>query len=100
MASDVLELHGNAQTIERMLNSEILQRWSHDEESEFHEVGKLGKAESLKFGGAQDTPWARYVQEVRQAGRAKKGPRKKKGKKKANGPEEKKWTKVKRRKTK
>ena len=65
--TEILELHGNLPTKERMLSSEILKRDTSDPKSPFHgkKNAKRAKAELTKYAGKRNTPWAKALEKTR-----------------------------------
>jgi hypothetical protein len=65
--AEILELHGNLPTEQRMIASEILQRDTSDPKSPFHgkKNAKRAKAELTKYAGKRNTPWAKQLEKER-----------------------------------
>ena len=65
--AEILELHGNLPTEQRMIVSEILQRDTSDPKSPFHgkKNAKRAKAELTKYAGVRNTPWAIALEKSR-----------------------------------
>jgi hypothetical protein len=66
--AEILELHGNLPTEQRMIASEILQRAPSDPKSPFHgkKNAKRAKAELTKYAGVRNTPWAIALEKSRE----------------------------------
>ena len=65
--AEILALHGNLPTEQRMIASEILQRDSSDPKSPFHGKtnAKRAKAELTKHASKRTTPWAKRLEKER-----------------------------------